>query len=520
MKNPFYKSLLAMFLIITLCSLTACGGGGGGSSNSDHSSNNQDNDVQTAYEQAQLKLNITSVVNNLSDLLLPAASGRASINISDNLKDNYSKGQKIAELIPQDTIASFISANSGFTKKSDNLAYGNKNGLRLALFNGKEGENTVITRIVADTTGLVAVSYLSDKSGNVKSTLCFAVDKNKNIKGRAFIGKKDNVNYDADKDFNAFVSGDENSIIYQNTITEEQSSFDTKTGKKESMSDALDKMPIYEKHAVGTIINAIITNKDFLFTYPSNSQRTSSAIPESYDLNIPESLKNYLTIEAIDKVIPHKTVGDFIHDWNPDNPGHAHQNFHTRNFWLNRIGDENDNYEAPRYMVMATVPGNEMTDSKNNSVGLTENYKLALITVGATLDTGKGFGKTPLSSKFGEGEENANIRCKILTEANSNYAVGYCYINNGYDGTGYEVGHHVVSTFVFVIKTDGSKVVGRTFDGIKTGSISYKTEKDSQARVYGDNAKYTYSPANGTEETLDYQWETVKSPTYNNMSDN
>ena len=315
MKNSFFKSLLAIFLVITLCSLTACGGGGGGGGDSDHSSNNQNNDVQTAYEQAQLKLNIASVVNNLSDLLLPATSLRASIVISDNLKNNYSKGQKLAELIPQDTIASFLAANSGFTKKGDNLAYGNKNGLRLALFKGTEGENTVITRIVGDTTGLVAVSYLSDKSGNVKSTLCFAVDKNKNIKGRAFIGKKENVNYDADRDFNAFISGDENSIIYQNTKTEEQSSFDTKTGEKESMSEALDKMPIYEKHAVGTILNSIIKNKDFLFTYTSNSQRASSAIPENYDLEIPESLKNYLTIEAIDKVIPHKTVGDFIHDW-------------------------------------------------------------------------------------------------------------------------------------------------------------------------------------------------------------
>ena len=34
MKNMLFKSLIAMFLVITLCSLTACGGGGGGSSNS------------------------------------------------------------------------------------------------------------------------------------------------------------------------------------------------------------------------------------------------------------------------------------------------------------------------------------------------------------------------------------------------------------------------------------------------------------------------------------------------------
>ena len=32
MKNLFLKSLIAIFLVITICSLTACGGGGGGSS--------------------------------------------------------------------------------------------------------------------------------------------------------------------------------------------------------------------------------------------------------------------------------------------------------------------------------------------------------------------------------------------------------------------------------------------------------------------------------------------------------
>lgn len=34
MKNLFFKSLTAIFLIVALCSLTACGGGGGGSSSS------------------------------------------------------------------------------------------------------------------------------------------------------------------------------------------------------------------------------------------------------------------------------------------------------------------------------------------------------------------------------------------------------------------------------------------------------------------------------------------------------
>ncbi len=31
MKNLFFKSLIAIFLVITICSLTACGGGGSSS---------------------------------------------------------------------------------------------------------------------------------------------------------------------------------------------------------------------------------------------------------------------------------------------------------------------------------------------------------------------------------------------------------------------------------------------------------------------------------------------------------
>ncbi len=36
MKNVFFNSLIAIFLVITICSLTACGGGGGGSSSSNN----------------------------------------------------------------------------------------------------------------------------------------------------------------------------------------------------------------------------------------------------------------------------------------------------------------------------------------------------------------------------------------------------------------------------------------------------------------------------------------------------
>ena len=523
MKNLFFKSLTAIFLIVALCSLTACGGGGGGGGSDNHSSSEPKEDVQTVYEQTSLQMNINSVISNLSTLL-PTTSLRASITLSDNIK-TYATGQKLEELINHNTIDSFVADNniSNVTKINDNFCYGNKNGLRIAFFKGTDNINIVLTRIAADSTGLVAVSYLNDTDGKTLSTFCYAVDKNKILKGKTFNNKKDNVTFETENNFNSSISGDDKSIIYVNSTTGEQTAFDTNTGKEESMSDALNKLPIKEKHGIGAMISPLVKYKDFLFGSNSNSQRATSAIPESFDLNIPESLKKYLSIEEIDKAIPHNSNGHFIHDWSTPydkNTGKAHPNMHERKFFRDYVGDENDNSGDVCYMKMATVPANEMTDEQNNNLNLSSDLKLAMVCIYSNIEDGKGFGKTPLSSKLGEGEDNTNIRVKLISDTKSNYAVGYCYINNGYDGGGYEEGHLVKSTFCFVMRTDGKKIVGRTFDGIKSDNLSYNTESGFSAKVYGDDVKYTYAPVNGTEETLDYQWDAVANPSYNNQSDN
>ena len=110
------------------------------------------------------------------------------------------------------------------------------------------------------------------------------------------------------------------------------------------------------------MISPLVKYKDFLFGSNSNSQRATSAIPESFDLNIPESLKKYLSIEEIDKAIPHNSNGHFIHDWSTPydkNTGKAHPNMHERKFFRDYVGDENDNSGDVCYMKMATVPANE-----------------------------------------------------------------------------------------------------------------------------------------------------------------
>ena len=522
MKNKIYKSLLALFLVISLCTLTACGHGGGGSNSSSGGGSSQPSEQQTSYESVQLNTNLTSVVNNLNTLILPSANYRASIGVSNNLKEKAT-GSDLKSLIYPTTDLESFKTNTKITNQNtigDNLCYGNKDGFRVALFSETDGSNNTITFIAADTTGLVAASYYYIGK-ECKSTFCYAVDKDGTFKGKFFKGEDKGSNFESEKNYNSTISGDKNSIIYVNNETGEQLSFDPKTGKEEDMSAAIAKLPIFEKHAVGAIVDPIIKYKDFLFTNSANSQR-ASVIPESYDLKIPDSLKNYLTVAAIDKVIPHNKVGDFIHDWaTPMQGGSAHPNMHERKFWRDKVGNENDNITnaGPMYMKMATCPGNEMTDSSNKSVGLPSNIKLAMVCIYSNIEDGKGFGKTPKTSAFGEGEDNSNIRCKIITDTNSNYAVGYCHINNGYDGGGYETEHHIQTTFVFVMRTDGKKIVGRIFDGNRTDSISYNYEKGAVAKVYGDNVKYTYAPVGGTEETMDYQWDKIDKPVYTNQSD-
>ena len=79
MKNLFFKSLLAIFLVITLCSLTACGGGGGGGNSGDNGNGGSNSIINNQTLQTTAISNVlANIINNINSLFRASSSVRAS----------------------------------------------------------------------------------------------------------------------------------------------------------------------------------------------------------------------------------------------------------------------------------------------------------------------------------------------------------------------------------------------------------------------------------------------------------
>ena len=189
--------LLAIFLVVSLISLTACGGSSGGG--------NKNPTPQAISEMTAARLSIGAVVNNITDIIgyIPnSVNGlRANITLSDKL-NSLAKGEIINKIIPSKSVSEFMAGKGAndtvdwikspkYLKNESNnqLAVGycdkyeENQKYNVSLYEGKEGAGTILTKIVTlpTETAAIAVSYLNDGNGN-QTTLVFVVKQNGDLK--------------------------------------------------------------------------------------------------------------------------------------------------------------------------------------------------------------------------------------------------------------------------------------------------------------------------------------------------
>ena len=210
------KMLLAIFLVVSLISLTACGGHGGGGNNNPT--------PQAISEMTAARVSVNTVVANITDILgfNPQNSSRRSqsnLSVPEKLK-NLAYGEKINKLIPANSRNEFfkglgpepekkaewnqgldyiVGSNSDTTNvlvAGFNDKYDPEQRYHVFLYEGKEGAGTILTKIVAlpAESYAVAISYLNDGNGN-KSTLVFAVNQKGEFEGRVFKDINDKDTY-------------------------------------------------------------------------------------------------------------------------------------------------------------------------------------------------------------------------------------------------------------------------------------------------------------------------------------
>ena len=312
MKNPFYKSLLAMFLIITLCSLTACGGGGGGS---------KEPTPQAISEMTGVRVSAQTVVQNITKIIsFTPSSIRTSQNnivISDKLK-SVSNGEKINNLIPANSRNEFFKGlgpnqenewiqNSKYLVGSDNNSWNNLvvgtcdkyDGQRynVALYEGKEGAGTILTKIVTmpSESAAVAISYISDGNGN-ESTFAFAIKKNGDFEGRTFKGHQNKVAYNSDG-YESEVFGNKTQMTYSNKETIEVVKMDGTSVSSTSPEIEGFKSALYALKFAGQLRTGEDGDSDSPIIYEN---RLTSLPPSLFNLSNGQCLDDYMKYSTID----------------------------------------------------------------------------------------------------------------------------------------------------------------------------------------------------------------------------
>ena len=233
--NKFYRITLAILLIVSMFGLTACGGGGGGSKDSSHYSITEMTGVRLSAKPVIEK--ITNIIGQQFGSSIRTAQ---NINISDKLK-SVSNGEKINNLIPANSRNEFFKGlspegniewiqDSRYIIGNDNTSWNNlvvgfndkyEPGqiYHVALFEGKEGDGTILTKIVTmpSESAAVAISYINDGNGN-ESTFAFVIKKNGEFEGRTFKGHNNNVAYNSEG-YESEVYGNKTQMTYSNKET-------------------------------------------------------------------------------------------------------------------------------------------------------------------------------------------------------------------------------------------------------------------------------------------------------------
>ncbi len=341
MKNLFFKSLTAIFLIVALCSLTACGGGGGGGSSSSGNSGSGDNGnsiINNQTLQATAVSNIISRLRNNISHLFRSSSIRSNINNSyraaafpsdlweKNVETNTGKVLlNIAKIeIPEtdyDVEKVLDTSLDSFKKRfSNDIIYSDskmvvaKSGeYNIGLSIDKDGDTQMKTYFVTYGTqsdDVIGVSFLKNHD---YATFPFRMETSQGelcIVGYIYIGAQMYRGFQAggSSETLAYIFGTgTKEFDYENYKTHESTTYDYSGNALIDDTDSedysyLEKFP--ETVAIRYAIKPIRENASKISGFvPKSSARAT--------VNITEDLNNYDTLNKVKTFIGCETIADF-----------------------------------------------------------------------------------------------------------------------------------------------------------------------------------------------------------------
>ena len=320
--SKLYKISFAIFLVVSLLTLTGCGSSGGGGNN------NQT--PQAISEMTAARISVNSVVSNITKIIgfsAPQSSFRTAqtnLSVPEKLK-NIAYGEKINKLIPSNTANEFRKGlgpngeaewiqNSKWLVGTDQDSYNRLAGgtcdkfeenqrYHVFLYEGREGAGTILTKAVTLPTEsyAVAVSYLDDGNGN-KSTLVFAINQKGEFEGRIFKGVNDKDTYSSEN-YSSMVYGDKTQMTYVNEESIE--TINTSDGKAVSSSS-----PLIE--GFKTVLNTLKFAGQL--RTGEDEQSDSAIIKENQLSQIPQVLIYIGDGSKLDKYMNYSTIDGFIND--------------------------------------------------------------------------------------------------------------------------------------------------------------------------------------------------------------
>ncbi len=324
MNKIHFKNLISLFLIFSLCLLTACGGGGGGNSSNGGSGGSSN----TSYVQAAC---IASVITNLSNNInniFPSSSNRLNIKTANRLSlQEIANGEELMKLsgITQieneggfidkfnDSIEKFYNRNkSNILNSSNSLVIADKGNNHIGLMITTLGTAKIKTYFATEenSSEIIGVSYIKISD---YTTFVFKTDRTfTNLEGRLFKYDQNKFTYNEAtvKDFSlAEIYGDDTSFNYFDIINNTNEIFDYNgksiSGGKGKTSDNISYLEKYpETIAIRLAVKPLIDNADKIINYGQSSS-------DRANIEISDNLKQINTLSKVRVIIPADTIDNF-----------------------------------------------------------------------------------------------------------------------------------------------------------------------------------------------------------------
>lgn len=187
MKNLFFKSLTAIFLIVALCSLTACGGGGGGSSSSNSGGNSGASILNNQTIQTTAVSNVLAKIrNSIAHLFRPSIRPNIALFPRASVYEHMT-GKNIMTLAKIEN----ITTNDGFVNSYNDS---------ISKFKSRFSESDIIytdnSSIIVAKNGEDNIGLIIEQNGSTKMTTYFVTNNNENeIVGVSYIKSSDYMTF-------------------------------------------------------------------------------------------------------------------------------------------------------------------------------------------------------------------------------------------------------------------------------------------------------------------------------------